>query len=418
MPITPELLDRLLRNTATIQERLIILLVNDLDGRRVDLSTVNLSDVDRPGGILKIHEGDSPKQVRLDRETIHCFQQYISQRRSRDPSLLVRDDNGRLTSQELRGTISKIADRSGARFDDNSFSFEDLEKEQAGRIVTKTASRDLFYLYGIVSHPLRRQIIDLLGEEGPCSFTRIKSRIKVRVGTLYYHFDILKGLVAQDKQKRYFLTEAGKNAYSKLHSSEYVESSNLVGQHIPAERHRLDRLGQIFMFNWLWPRLQAKPLQGSIGGILLLGVGAFLVYQAGLETVLLFLNAATSKTILLPVELVIAWIVVYGIADIIGTYGYGRKGEHTNLLLGTAYALVPLIIFAAWWNLVILFQIRIPLVSTLAFSRVLLILLQAWALVLIAQAVSVSKGLRLGRSATISLVIAYVNIMIAYLRGV
>lgn len=418
MPIAPEILDRLLANTATTQERLLILLVSDLQGHQVEFSTLNVSDIDRPQGILRIQQGDSREQVRLTKETMRYFQRYISERQSREPALFVKDDDGRLSREELRNVLEKIGERSGVKFDNESFSFKDPEKDQPGRIVSKTASKDLFYLYGIVSHPLRRQIIDLLGEEGPSSFTKIKSRIKVRVGTLYYHFDTLKGLVAQDKQKRYFLTEAGKNAYSKLHSPEYVESSNIVAQHIPTKRQPLDRVVQVFAFNWLWPRLQSYPLQGSIGGILVLGLGALLVYQAGLETVLLFLNPAASRTILLPVELVVAWLALYGIADTIGTYGYGRKGEHVNLLLGMAFALLPLIIFAIWWNLVIQLQIRTPLVSTLVFSRVLLIILQAWSLGLIAQMVSVSKGLRLGRAATISLTIAYVNIVIAYLRGV
>jgi hypothetical protein len=48
----------------------------------------------------------------------------------------------------------------------------------------------------------------------------------------------------------------------------------------------------------------------------------------------------------------------------------------------------------------------------------LLIILQVWCLGLLAEAVSAVKGLRLERAAVASLVVAYLNILVAYLRGV
>jgi hypothetical protein len=80
--------------------------------------------------------------------------------------------------------------------------------------------------------------------------------------------------------------------------------------------------------------------------------------------------------------------------------------------------LAPLLAFSVWWNLVIYYSFRTSFVSTFIFSRILLIILQAWALGMLAKAVSVVKGLRLERAAVVSLVVAYMNILIAYLRGV
>ncbi len=413
-------MDSLLKNSQTPQEKLLVFLVNDLEGRTVELGKLNISDIDRLEGFLRIQgDGQRIERIRLSKATTLALHEHISRRNSREPALLVKEENGgRLSEDQLKGLLNRIAERSGVEFDYGNLRFKELRKEESPRLATKVASKDLFYLYGIISHPLRRRIIELIGDEGPIGFTLIKKRLNVRVGTLYYHFDMLKGLVAQDPGKRYLLTEAGRGAYEKLHSSEYVQSGSLLAQTLPAKQGPLERALRTLALTWLGPTLQSSSLFPRVGALLILGVGALLAYQAKLETVLLFFSPATSKSVLLGLEFVAAWIIIYGLADVLATYLFRRRGEHIALLIGTAYSLLPLLIFTAWWNLVLILSIRTPLFSTFTFSRVLLILLQAWSLGLLAQAVSVSKGLRLDRAASISLAIAYTNIVIAYLRGV
>jgi hypothetical protein len=163
--------------------------------------------------------------------------------------------------------------------------------------------------------------------------------------------------------------------------------------------------------------LVADSILPKVGAIGLVGLGAFLVYQARLETVLLFLNPVLTGSMLLSLEFLVSWIIVYGMSDLVGTLMFHRKGEHLALLLATGYALAPLLAFSVWWNLVIYYSFRTSFVSTFIFSRILLIILQAWALGMLAKAVSVVKGLRLERAAVVGLVVAYVNILTAFLRG-
>jgi hypothetical protein len=419
MPVSRELLGRLVENAASDQERFLVLLVNDLDGHRVELSDLNISDIDRSGGVLRPKRGGhSAERVRLGGATMMAFHENISRRGGQDPALFVDDQGKRQTTDEITRVLDQIAERAGLLFDHKTFSFGSPPRERAPRIATKVASKDLFYLYGIVSHPLRRKIVEVLGGEGPISFTMLKRRVDAKVGTLYYHLDMLKGLVAQDSQKRYQLTSVGVNAYTRLQSSEYVESSSLLVQNLPENRGPVERVASVLALGPLWPGLVAGSILPKIGAVGLVGLGALLVYLSRLETVLLFLNPVLGGSTLLFLEFILAWIVVYGIADIVGTFLFHRKGEHLALLLATGYALTPLLGFAVWWNLVIYYSFRTPLVSTFVFSRVLLIILQAWSLAILAQAVSSVKGLRLERAAVVSLAVAYMNILIAYLRGI
>jgi len=71
-------------------------------------------------------------------------------------------------------------------------------------------------LYEILGHPMRRQIIRILGEAKRASFTDLKSTLKVSVGTLYYNLDLLEDLVAQDREKKYVLTPKGEMAFDSL----------------------------------------------------------------------------------------------------------------------------------------------------------------------------------------------------------
>jgi len=419
MPASRELLGRLVENAGSPRERLLVLLVNDLDKKKIEIANVNISDIDRTTRLLRFkHSDQSLERVRLSNATIVALHQYISGRGGQESRLFVDGEGKPQSMDDLRGVLAQISDRAGLQFDRETLRFSEPWRDKPPRIATKTASKDLFYLYGIVSHPLRRKIVEVLGGEGPTSFTTLKKRVDAKVGTLYYHLDMLKGLVSQDSQKRYQLTTVGADAYARLQSSEYVESSSLLAQNLGERRGGLERVARFFALGPLWPVLVLDTILPKIGSIALVGLGAFLAYQARLETVLLFLNPMLTSSTLLSIEFITSWIIVYGIADLVGTFWFHRNGEHLALLMATGYALTPLLGFSVWWNLVIYYSFRTPLVSTFVFSRILLIILQVWSLGLLAEAVSAVKGLRLERAVVVSLVVAYVNILVAYLRGV
>ncbi len=419
MPLSSALMDTLLKKCTNAQERLLVLLIRDLDGRPLELGRLGLSDFDRVSGTLRIHPADDgrPERVKVGQETLRAFHEYIRERRDNEPAFLV-DQSGRpLTSPEVSGILDQLAERAGLRFDAVHFRFEKARPERGPRLVTKGASRDLFYLYGIVSHPLRRQIVELLGDEGPLGFAQIKIRLKARVGTLYYHFDMLAGLVAQDPGRQYMLTEAGREAYRKLRSPEYVQSTGLLADSVPTTQRGLERSLRFLLPASLLSSIQSLSIAAVAVAVLVLGLGAFSAYEVGLETVVFFLNPTNQSPVLLGVAFLANWLAIYAVADGIATFVFRRKGEHIVLLLGTAYSLIPMLVFMGWWYFASTFTIQAPGLTTIVISRIVLIVVQAWSLVLLARIVSVLKGLRLDKAAVISLALAYLSIMIAYVRG-
>ena len=419
MPLSPVLLDQLLKSCNNVQERLLVLLLRDLEGRSLEFGSVGLSDFDRVSGALRITsppDGRS-ERVRLGQETVRAFHDYVLQRKDKAPALFVDQEGRPLSENALRTIVDQLAHRSGLEFNQANFRFRMPKTIQGPRLVAKGASKDLFYLYGIVSHPLRRRIVELLGDEGPQGFTQIKKRLDVRVGTLYYHFDMLAGLIKQDPQKRYMLTEAGKDAYHKLRSPEYVESSDLLVDNLPATQGGVEKGLRLLLPSRFLSAVQSLSPLTILGAAIVLGLGSFSAYQAELETVVLFLNPSEQNPLVLGLGFLGNWLLIFAVADGIATFVFGRKGEHFVLLLGSAYALVPLLAFIGWWDLASALSLQAPGLTTIAISRIVLVGLQAWSLALMARIVSVLKGLRLDKAAVISLTLAYLSIMIAYVRG-
>ncbi|MCW4017014.1 MAG: helix-turn-helix domain-containing protein [Candidatus Bathyarchaeota archaeon] len=67
-----------------------------------------------------------------------------------------------------------------------------------------------------LNNPLRCWIIELLQSHSALSSTDLASLLHISLGKCHYHLDNLDGLIKQDNEKRYFLTEEGKRAFQLL----------------------------------------------------------------------------------------------------------------------------------------------------------------------------------------------------------
>lgn len=394
--------------------------MKDLEGQDVQLAKLSTSDVDRASRLLKVStDNGSSHSFLLSRETVEAFRDYVGTRNDRDPSLFLNPSGTRMDEPAIRSWTRMLGTRSGMDFDESRLLFSSRIRTatNGNRLVQKGMNRDIFYLYGVVAHPVRRKIIELLGDEGPLGFTQIKARLTIRVGTLYYHFDMLSGLIAQDGQKRYMLTAAGRDAYEKLQSEDFVRSGSVLADAVPASHGSAARFDRLVSLGWLVSLLQKESPVAFAGTGLVLALGALLVSQAQLETVILFLNPLYTNPWLLALAFLGSWVIIYAISDAITSLLFGRKGEHLPLLLGSAYAMVPLVLFAGWWTLVTDFTINVAGVGTFPFSRLVLVILQAFSLLILARMVSGLKGVRLDKAAVISLTIAYLSIAITYFRS-
>jgi len=79
-----------------------------------------------------------------------------------------------------------------------------------------TLQENQLKMFLALKNPLRCWIIELLKSHRALSSSDLASLLNISLGRCYYHLDNLTGLVKQDKEKRYFLSEEGIKAFQLL----------------------------------------------------------------------------------------------------------------------------------------------------------------------------------------------------------
>ena len=275
---------------------------------------------------------------------------------------------------------------------------------------------DSFYIHRALNHPLRKRILELLAEKGSMSFTDFKSTLNVRVGTLYYHFYALSRLISQDEQKRYILTPLGQRAYEVSRSEESMAPSRPI---LPKRRSAAGvYFRNLFLPSGFFSYIFARPAVGILVALLVIALGALVSFQAKLDPLLFFFDRVIQgRETLIPIELVASWFAVFLISDLLARGLYQRKGGHLLLLIGTSFAFAPVLLFPLLRYLDLSLGLRSPLTRDPTAVRTLLVALQAWAIVVLTYAVSLSKGLRIDKATIVSLIVAYSNILLLFVLG-
>lgn len=67
-------------------------------------------------------------------------------------------------------------------------------------------------ILSVISHPIRRDILNLLSEKGECTFTDLLNALQVDTGKLSFHLRSLQVFLEQTKGGKYRLSRTGENA--------------------------------------------------------------------------------------------------------------------------------------------------------------------------------------------------------------
>lgn len=276
----------------------------------------------------------------------------------------------------------------------------------------RIAEKDMFHLYKILGHPVRRRLVEVIGEQGTIGFSEIRNRLQMGPGTLYYHFDILSGLITQDDQRRYTLTDLGKYAYQVLHSKEYEVTSLAIqeGVKLPGEFAVGRVLRSIFFPRGFFMQLFSSPKLGWIVAFITIGFGIVISILARLKPILFSFEPSYEITLMIPVTFFFSWIATFIFAELFSLILFRRKGEDSKLLIGCAVSFLPLLPYPCLVFLNTIFGWDLAIVVNAVAARLLLLMLQVWSFGFLAAATCVSKGLRLDRAALVSLIVAYASI--------
>lgn len=265
-------------------------------------------------------------------------------------------------------------------------------------------------VYSALGNPHRRQIVEILKDKGKAGFKELHEALKISVGALYHHLDMLEGIVTQGLDKKYVLTDRGRSAVDTLSLSEEKIfagiSPTLLGE------SRLGFLAKEILFGrTLFDYFNQEPWRSLPLAVLIVAAGGVVSFATNLEPLLLFyLNPSRGIgqewfLLLFPV----GWLATFAVSDALSIVVFHRRGGELSLLNGTALSMLPLLFVPGLFFITQLFSMSVR--SATALIILLQVALQVWVVCLLSSAISSSKGLRMERTGLISLGVMYVNIV-------
>ena len=240
--------------------------------------------------------------------------------------------------------------------------------------------------YRALAHPARRRIVELLGSHESMAFSELREETGLPVGTLYYHLDVLQGLVVQDDGRRYLLSKDGLKLYSALAARE--------GLPVP-KTFRPAGLLPGWLFSLVGDRtplaLASWMLVAAMGGALSLWAGqALILFHWGVS---IFPNVVDVA--LFPVTMFLYALYNFAAAKVLT----GHRSS-VGVFFASGLVFVPYFVFPS----VVLLAGGVTFGSLKAALVVLAIVLQGLSLALGAAYVSSTYGVRLERSLLVQLV--------------
>ncbi len=265
-------------------------------------------------------------------------------------------------------------------------------------------------VYSALGNPYRRQIVDILKERGKAGFKELHDTLKISVGAVYHHLETLEGLVDQGPDKKYILTDRGRSAIETLSvSEEKIATARAYGSLGETRLRFLSK--EILLGRAVFNYLNREPIRSLPLAVIIVLFGGWVSSQTNLEPLLLFyLNPSPGLSrawflLLFP----LGWLATFAITDILTIAIFKRKGGDISLLNGTAFAMLPLLVVPG------IFFFAQSLATTVRTENLLIVLLpialQVWVVCLLSSAISFSKGLKMERSAVVSLAVIYLNIL-------
>lgn len=294
----------------------------------------------------------------------------------------------------------------------------------AGNNGVKSADKDAENeerFYYALDHEIRRSIIRLIGENEKGSFTQFKKELGVSTGTLYHHLDVLKELIAQNKQRKYILTPLGKHAYQILMRNDgEIDSETL--EHQQNIMPRFKQFVQMLIPDRIFEFIEQKEYLGILFSVVIL-LASFILVSFGEinSSFIVFLSyesadpvPATLK-IWLGVKFLIGGIITAVIAELFCRFLFQKRENTKKYFISYSIALFPMLIYLTLYNL---FKIIDPLFVTSPLNKIIMVIFQLWTLWLLAQILVRYKSLRLERSLIISFLIYYGSISIIIISAI
>lgn len=237
---------------------------------------------------------------------------------------------------------------------------------------------------------------------------------EISVGTLYYHLDLLNQIVTQDSDKKYFLTEEGRRIFAEVLRSEEamipvkasVEAQSGIGSPI-----------SLLLMNSLFSDISLRPFKYiALPFLIFLSMALLAWISHSIQVLFFFISVGGSQTVLASISAGVSLLAVYSGVNLFALLLFRRREGNLSLLIATSVGLVPLMIYPLAVFLAALTMGQASFARS-SLSTILTILPQILSVILISAGLSQAKGLRLDRSALVTLLVIYLNMFLLYLLG-
>ncbi|MGC9069291.1 MAG: DUF7347 domain-containing protein [Thermoprotei archaeon] len=248
-------------------------------------------------------------------------------------------------------------------------------------------------LYEILGSDVRRRIIVFVGERGSVRFTDLKNYMGISVGSLYYHLNILEGLITQTQDKRYTLTEKGLEAYKML-----------VGKNIEIPKQGvITRVLYGMMLSWLISKMSEKRSIRLPLILLLFTSYVYVPYTVRLVPLGFFFGFSSLVWWYYVVFSLLSWFLMYFFGDVLASLFFRRWGVGHSLLL--ELSVIP--VFVLYVIPGFLFMLNL-------MNEYVLLVFQSWSLIILGFIIAYTKGLKVEQGLLITLILFYINFMLIY----
>ena len=268
-------------------------------------------------------------------------------------------------------------------------------------------------IYDVLRNPVRSEIIRLLGERGALSFSELRESLpKMSVGTLYYHLEVLRGLVEQDKQRRYRLTEEGVRVFREMFRVE--DRLKPIEHLISAPAGFIYVVLAIFSLRPILLDASYRPKVYYPFAILSILISSFVSYSARRTQIGMFFVKAPFKDFLLYFGAAFLNVLaMFLVVDLVLTLVFKFRGGDGSLFVTFALANLMLSLYPLVKLIMIsLLAEVIPMIDMLA-----LIAAHSWTLVIVTYGICYSKRMRIDKAIISSLALMYANVLLLFFTG-
>lgn len=274
----------------------------------------------------------------------------------------------------------------------------------------KEKEHDAERIVKALDHPVRRRIIELLGNKGALHWKELATELGSGTGALYYHLDALEGLVYRDSSKRYALTKLGQDVYSHLQRNPITAIQSLptkLGSHGSLKSY----IQGFFAPRSIIDTLTSTHLRSIITTIILSSITVLILYWQNYSTKLFFFFRS-SDIVIISISYVGSLITLLFICYIASLFIFKVKPGLIQLLASCSLSFIPIILFILGINVT---PGVIGLLSNRSLSTLILVFFQAWSATILSAGVSVSSGTRIEKAVVIGLIILYATMLIMLL---